>query len=202
MRRRGHSPEDEEDLTQGFFARLLEKEYVRRADPARGKFRSFLLAALNHFLVNEWARSMRQKRGGGCGLVPWDRESAEHRYRVEPVDQMTPEKVFDKQWAITLLERVLSRLREEQVAAGRERLFQEVKACLWGDKATAGYAELAKERLILIRDYGLDRVESVRRLASALAPYPAHGATVFKQHGANGPQRHDDTDTPAVPCWR
>ena len=143
IRRQGHSPEEAEDLTQGFFARLLEKDYVKLADPQRGKFRSFLLFALKNFLKNEWARATRQKRGGVSVPVSWDRESAEHRYGLEPVDQMTPETIFEKQWAIALLERVLVRLKGEQKEAGRERLFEEVKGWLWGDKGVMGYAELA-----------------------------------------------------------
>jgi RNA polymerase sigma-70 factor (ECF subfamily) len=143
VRRQGHSPVEAEDLTQSFFERLLEKDYVKLADPARGKFRSFLLSALKNSLTNEWVRARREKRGGGCIAVSWDRENAEQRYSMEPVDQMTPEKIFAKQWAISLLEHVLDRLKQEQVAGGRERLFEEVKGWLWGDKGTMGYAELA-----------------------------------------------------------
>jgi RNA polymerase sigma factor (sigma-70 family) len=143
VRRQGHSPEEAEDLTQDFFARLLEKEYVALADPARGKFRSFLLSALKNFLTNEWARSTRQKRGGGCALVSWDRASAEHRYEVGPADRLTPEKIFERQWALALLERVLGRLEQEQTAAGRRPFFDQVKGWLWGDRPPVGYAELA-----------------------------------------------------------
>ncbi len=143
VRREGHSPEEAEDLTQSFFQRLLQKDYVKLADPARGKFRSFLLSALKNFLKNEWARSTRQKRGGGCAPVNWDRQTAEHRYALALVDQLTPEKIFEKQWAITLLEHVLGRLQEEQIEAGRERFFEEVKGWLWGDKGEMAYAELA-----------------------------------------------------------
>lgn len=143
VRRQGHSPEEAEDLTQSFFERLLEKDYLRLADPERGRFRSFLLSALKNFLTNEWTRSTRQKRGGGCAPVSWDRESAEHRYGMEPVDRLTPEKIFEKQWAITVLEQVLGRLQQEEIAAGHECFFQEVKGWLWGDKGDTGYAELA-----------------------------------------------------------
>ncbi|HEY5914067.1 MAG TPA: sigma-70 family RNA polymerase sigma factor [Verrucomicrobiae bacterium] len=143
VRRQGHSPEEAEDLTQSFFERLIEKDYVKLADPERGKFRSFLLSALKNFLTNEWARSARQKRGGGYAAVRWDRNRAEQRYALEPVDQLTPERIFEKQWAITLLEQVLARLKQEQIEAGREGFFDEVKGWLWGDKGTTGYAELA-----------------------------------------------------------
>jgi RNA polymerase sigma factor (sigma-70 family) len=145
VRRRGHSPEEAEDLTQDFVARLLEKDYLRRADPARGKFRSFLLSALKNFLTNEWLKSTRQKRGGGCHWLSWDQASAERRCQMEPVDQLTPEKIFERQWAITLLGQVLDRLKQEQIKAGRERFFDEVKAWLWGDKGTMAYPELAAQ---------------------------------------------------------
>ncbi len=145
VRRQGRSPEEAEDLTQSFFERLLEKDYVKLADPERGRFRSFLVSALKNFLTDEWTRSTRQKRGGGCALLSWDRQSAEQRYAREPVDQMTPEKIFEKQWAIALLEQVLGRLEQEQVQAGREHLFQEVKGWLWGDKGTLAYADLAEQ---------------------------------------------------------
>lgn len=145
VRRQGHLPEEAEDLTQDFFARFLEKDYVRLANPERGKFRSFLLSALKNFLTNEWTRSKRQKRGGGYAPVSWDRESAEHRYGRALADQLTPEKIFEKQWAITLLEQVLGRLQQEQITAGRKRFFDEVKGWLWGQKGTLAYAELAGE---------------------------------------------------------
>lgn len=144
VRRQGHSPEDAEDLTQGFFAHLLRKEYVKLADPARGKFRSFLLAGLKHFVANEWARSTRLKRGGAEVPLSWDRERAEHRYGLGPTDHLTPEMIYEKQWAITLLEQVLARLKQEQIAAGREHLFNEVKGWLWGDKGGMACAELAR----------------------------------------------------------
>jgi RNA polymerase sigma factor (sigma-70 family) len=143
VRRRGHSPEEAEDLIQDFVARLLEKDYLRLADPARGKFRSFLLSALKNFLTNEWLKSTRQKRGGGCRWLSWDQASAERRCQMEPVDQLTPERIFERQWAITLLGQVLDRLRQEQIKAGREHFFEEVKGWLWGDKGTMAYAELA-----------------------------------------------------------
>lgn len=143
IRYQGHPPEEAEDLTQGFFARLIEKDYLRLADPSRGKFRSFLLSSLKHFLTNEWMRSMRQKRGSGYTLISWDRQNAEQRYGLEPVDELTPEKVFEKKWAIALLEHVLARLKQEQVELGRERLFEEVEGWLWGDRGAIGYTELA-----------------------------------------------------------
>lgn len=142
VRRQGHSPEEAEDLTQSFFERLLEKDYIKLADPERGKFRSFLLSALKNFLTNDWERSTQQKRGGGRLLISWDQASVERRYQMEPVDQLSPEKLYEKQWAMTLLEHVLARLREEQVAAGRELFFEGVKNRLWGDTSSTGYAEL------------------------------------------------------------
>ena len=110
VRRQGHSPHDAQDLTQEFFTRLLEKDYLGDVDRSKGKFRSFLLAALKHFLSKEWARAKTLKRGGGHTLVPLDALSAEDRYRREPEDNATPERLFERRWALTLLDQVLTRL--------------------------------------------------------------------------------------------
>jgi RNA polymerase sigma-70 factor (ECF subfamily) len=145
VRRQGHAPEDAQDLTQEFFARFLEKQYVHLADPARGKFRSFLLTALKHFLTNEWVRTRRQKRGGGQPVLAWDQQTAEYRYQREPVDELTPEKIIEKRWAVTLLEQVLAHLREEQVAAGHGPIFEAIKAVLWGEQGLVAYAQLGAQ---------------------------------------------------------
>src|SRR4051812_5519482 len=113
LRGRGHSAEDAEDLTQAFFARVFEKETFRQADPARGKFRSFLLTALKNFAVNEHDRHTAQKRGGGVPVVSLEFEGAEGRYQREPSTAETPERIFDRTWALTLLDRVMSRLADE-----------------------------------------------------------------------------------------
>ena len=125
VRRRGLSSEDAEDLVQGFFARLIEKDYLKKVDSERGKFRSFLLTALKGFLANEWDRANCQKRGGGRQIVSLDAKTTESRYVAEPMDEATPEKAFERRWAITVLDQVLNRLEAEFSDAGKGRLFDE-----------------------------------------------------------------------------
>src|SRR5678815_4295480 len=108
VRRSGQSPHDAQDLTQEFFARLLEKKYLRLADPDRGKFRAFLLKSLKHFLVNEWEKARSQKRGGGQVMIPVDVHTAETRYAAEPTQELTLDEVYEKRWAATLIEAVLA----------------------------------------------------------------------------------------------
>lgn len=145
VRRKGHSPEDAEDLVQDFFARLLEKRYLANADRGRGKFRSFLLTSLQHFLVNEWRKLQASKRGGGaCGLS-WDEEQTEGRYLAEHAEAYTPEKLFEKRWAMALLDQVLHRLKAEYAAAGKETQFERLKLSLWGEKTESPYAELSAQ---------------------------------------------------------
>src|SRR2546428_1400203 len=108
VRRKGHSPHDAQDLTQGFFARLLEKNYVARADRERGRFRTYLLAALTHFLADEWDKARRLKRGGSREIISFDAASAEEHYRLEPVDQLDAAKLYERRWGTTLFDRVLA----------------------------------------------------------------------------------------------
>jgi RNA polymerase sigma-70 factor (ECF subfamily) len=143
VRRRGHSPHDAQDLTQEFFARLLEKNYLAGVDRAKGRFRSFLLGAVKHFLANEWDKARAQKRGGGKSPVPIDFSSAETSFGVEPADQWTAEKIFDRRWALALLELVLRRLREEHVRDGKEKLFEQLKPTLTEASRSISYAEIA-----------------------------------------------------------
>jgi len=143
VRRRGHSPEDAQDLTQAFFERLLEKNWVGDADQNRGRFRSFLLSAMNHFLSDEWDKARAQKRGGGVPLVPLQFDTAETRYGVEPSDPVTPERSFERRWALTVLEEVLSRLQAEYEQEGKAELFAALHPCLVGERAAQPYAELA-----------------------------------------------------------
>jgi len=143
VRRRGHEPHDAQDLTQEFFARLLAKDFLRAVDRSKGKFRSFLLAALEHFLANEWRRARAQKRGGGVAFISLDDTSTENRYQQLPSSALSPERIFEQQWAMTLLQQVVSRLREEFVSSGKGALFSEIKIFLTGDKRAGGYAELA-----------------------------------------------------------
>jgi len=143
VRRRGYHAHDAEDLIQGFFTYLLSGDDLARLDPAQGRFRSFLLACLNHFLANEWRQSHRLKRGGNRVLLSLDTTDAEARYGMEPTNEMTPEKVFEYQWAVTLLDQALTRLRIEYEHKGKQALFDRLKGFLVGDKTTPHYADLA-----------------------------------------------------------
>jgi RNA polymerase sigma-70 factor (ECF subfamily) len=150
VRRRGYSPEDAQDLTQSFFANLLAKDALGRADRNRGRFRTFLLAALENFLANAWDRSLAQKRGGGRTIVSWDEVDAEGRYLIEPVDEVTPERIFEKRWAATLLELVLQRMREEFLVSGKAELFDALKPHLWSEGPVTNYAQLAAQLNVTI----------------------------------------------------
>src|SRR5262249_20695739 len=145
IRRRGRNPQDAQDLTQEFFARLLERNWLARADRNRGRFRTFLLASLGHFLANEWDRSHAQKRGGAVQIVPLQLDSAETRYGQEPPDPTTPEQIYERRWALALLETVLQRLSHECRAQGKALLFEALKPCLIGDRENQPYAVLATQ---------------------------------------------------------
>lgn len=143
VRRRGSNSHDAEDLTQGFFAHLLPSSFLANADRERGRFRSFLLTALNHFLADEWDRLNTQKRGGGQQIISLEVESAETRYQMEPADNLTPEKVYEQRWAKTLLSNVIERLRKEYEADGNGPLFASLKSSLTKARAAVPYPELA-----------------------------------------------------------
>jgi len=143
VRRRGYQAPDAQDLTQEFFARLLRQNWLAQADRERGRFRTFLLAALSHFLANEWDKARAQKRGGAVEMVPLQLDSAETRYGQEPADPLTPEQCFERRWALALLDEVLNRLRAEHVAAGTIAMFDALKPCLVGDRQAQPYAALA-----------------------------------------------------------
>ena len=143
VRRRGYEPLDAQDLTQEFFARLLEHNWLAQADRARGRFRTFLLSALSHFLANEWHKARAQKRGGAVQFVPVQLDTAETRYGQEPVDRLTPEQCYERRWALALLDNVLERLREECAAEGKSKLYEALSACLVGGRQTQPYAALA-----------------------------------------------------------
>jgi RNA polymerase sigma-70 factor (ECF subfamily) len=130
VRRRGHRPDDAQDLTQAFFARLLEKNVVHAADPARGRFRAFLLGSLKNFLANEWDREHAQKRGGGKVPISLDFQAADERFSREPADASTPEREYERNWALAVLERALSRLEAEYAKRGRQKLFARLKPAL------------------------------------------------------------------------
>ncbi len=141
--RRGHSPEDAKDLTQGFFARLLEKDWLRAADATKGRFRTFLLTAVSRFLANERERADALKRGGGQAPLSLNVPEAEPGGVPEPADGATPEAVFERRWAETLLNRVLERLRAEFDGGGRAGRFEELKSFLTDDRGERSYAEVA-----------------------------------------------------------
>jgi RNA polymerase sigma-70 factor (ECF subfamily) len=143
VRRRGHTKEDAEDLTQAFFARFLEKNYLEGLSAERGRFRAFLLASLKHFLANEWDKSQRQKRGGGATHLSLDWLSGETKFQLADTTEPSPDKVFDREWALALLERVITRLQEECTADGREKTFEQLKSLLTTDKTTISYPQAA-----------------------------------------------------------
>ena len=143
VRRRGYAAADAQDLTQAFFATLLEKEYLRAADRERGRFRSFLLTALKRFLVKEWDRAHAQKRGGTHKGISLDVRSGETRYSQEPSHDWTPERIYERRWALTLLDQVMARLRRRYVADGKGDLFDLLKAFLTGESGAPPYSEVA-----------------------------------------------------------
>jgi RNA polymerase sigma-70 factor (ECF subfamily) len=143
VRRRGHTAHDAQDLTQEFFAHLLGRQSLAGANPGRGRFRSFLLTALNHFLINEWAKARTQKRGGGTPLLSLDLAAAEERFDLEPADPASPEKIFERQWALTLLNQVLNQLEAEYRREGKSEWFNTLQQTLAGRSESQPYAELA-----------------------------------------------------------
>lgn len=144
VRRRGHSAHDAQDLTQAFFEQLLRRQSLASADPERGRFRSFLLAAMNHFLVSEWKKSVAQKRGGGAENLSLDWAAAEQRFDLEPATTVAPDRIFERQWALTLLDEVLNRLEREYGAEDKAALFAALKETLMGQRESQPYAELAQ----------------------------------------------------------
>jgi RNA polymerase sigma factor (sigma-70 family) len=145
VRRQGYDVPDAQDLTQEFFARFLDKKYIQRADPERGRFRSFLLACLKNFLANEWDRARTVKRGAAFKTISWDEHLAENQFIAEPANGASPDEAFEKRWAGMLLEQVLVRLREEFTAAGKSETFNPLKQFLWGAESSISYADLSKQ---------------------------------------------------------
>jgi RNA polymerase sigma factor (sigma-70 family) len=144
VRRLGHSPHDAQDLTQEYFARLLAGNWLAGVDRSKGRFRSFLLASLKHFLANEWDKARARKRGGGQTVMSLDAAAAEKRYALEPAAGTSPDKLFDQRWALALLDQVLSRLRQHYATAGKTELFDQLKDCLLGERGSVPYAELGR----------------------------------------------------------
>jgi RNA polymerase sigma factor (sigma-70 family) len=146
VRRRGYGHEDAQDLTQGFLLQLLERESFARTDASKGRFRSFLLASLNYFLSDQRDRAAAQKRGGGRPTISFmDARDADERYRLEPVDDRSPDKLFERRWALTLLDRVLARLEQEFREGGKMELFQRLRTFLVAGTGEGSYAEVGAE---------------------------------------------------------
>jgi RNA polymerase sigma-70 factor (ECF subfamily) len=145
VRRTGYASHDAEELTQGFFTQLIEKEYLKDVDRQRGKFRSFLLAAMKHYLSKERERARAQKRGGGRVPISLDFRDAEHRYKLEPADELTPERVYERRWALTLLDHVLERLQHDFAETGKLNVFERLKEYLTGKQGLPPYHKVAEE---------------------------------------------------------
>jgi RNA polymerase sigma-70 factor (ECF subfamily) len=143
VRRRGYSPEDAQDLTQSFFAQLLRRNAVTQVDRQRGKFRTFLLASLNNFLTDQWDQAHRVKRGGGETTLSFDAVTAEERCGLEPADVADPAKLFERRWAVTLLEHCLTLLEEEMMTKGQRPLFEALRPFLVGEPSDQTYSQLA-----------------------------------------------------------
>jgi len=144
LRRQGRSPQDAQDLTQSFFAFLLEQQAFRQVHPDKGRFRSFLLASLKHFLANEWDKARALKRGGQFRMVSLDDEEGEARFAQEPSHDLTPDKAFEQSWALALFQAVLGQLREEYAAESKAALYDTLHPYLTEEKARAPYAETAR----------------------------------------------------------
>jgi RNA polymerase sigma factor (sigma-70 family) len=143
VRRRGYTPEDAKDLTQEFFWQLLSKNYLDQAKREKGRFRSFLLASMTHFLSNEWDRMRAQKRGGLCERVPWQEVDWESQYQPQVLPELSADRSYERQWALTLVNQVLQKLREEW--SGKERMFDLISAFLSGERPTTSYIQVASQ---------------------------------------------------------
>jgi DNA-directed RNA polymerase specialized sigma24 family protein len=178
VRRKGHAPEDAQDLTQGFFARLIEKGGLGDADRSRGRFRTFLLTACQHYLANEYDRAMTAKRGGGTKPVPIDAAVAERRYERAFAHHETPERVYDRQWCLTLLDGVFEALRADYAESGRAELFDRLKDFVNADEDVGTHADAARDlnttagavKVAVHRMRKRFREELLRRVADTLGP--------------------------------
>lgn len=145
LRRQNHDRHNAQDLTQAFFAHLLDKGRLQGVNPAKGKFRSFLIASLKNFLTNEWVKRQTLKRGGQFTFIPLDVENGEARYHLEPFHELTPDKAFERTWALATLDAVRRRLQDEYTADGKAELFGTLQPYLSGDKGATPYAEAANQ---------------------------------------------------------
>ena len=144
VRRRGHTSEEAQDLTQEFFSQLIAKDHCRQADRSKGRFRGFLLSRLDFFLAREWKRARRQKRGGQFTFISIDAAPPEERHPLEPADHETPERKFLRQWGLSVLKQAMNALQRECEANGKELLFREAKSLISGERHSAAYAEISK----------------------------------------------------------
>jgi RNA polymerase sigma factor (sigma-70 family) len=160
VRRRGHNKQDAEDSVQEFFARFLAKNYLAGLSVERGRFRAFLLASLKHFLINEWKKSQRLKRGGGGKNLSLDWQTADTQFQVAATNEPSPDKAFDREWALALLAKVIGRLQKECEADGKAKLFGQLKMFLMAGKSETAQSEIAK---VLGMEEGAVRV-AVHRL--------------------------------------
>jgi RNA polymerase sigma-70 factor (ECF subfamily) len=183
VRRQGHSPPDAQDLTQEFFARLLEKNYLQAADRQKGRFRTFLLIVLKRFLANEWDKAKAQKRGGGQQPMLFDTNLAEQRYLGEGASDLSPDRVYERQWAFTLVDRAMRHLREAYCSEGNQREFEALKPCLTADRGEIAYADLAS---------GLGMSEGAARVA--VHRMRKRFRTVFREEVAQTVAAADDID--------
>jgi RNA polymerase sigma-70 factor (ECF subfamily) len=145
LRRRGYRKDQAEDYTQAFFAHLLEKHGLQHVKPSKYRFRSYLLAALNNFLITDWRRERALSRGGGKRFVSLEVEDAEHRYSLEPTDALSPERLFDRSWALAVIHRSLEALRSEYESAGKQKLFERLKGHITQEQYAGTYAEVAAD---------------------------------------------------------
>ena len=145
VRRQGHGAEEALDLTQAYFIELLEKDYLKNVEPSLGRFRAFLKVSVKHFLSKERDKASALKRGGQTTILSFDAEDAEARYRHEPVEELTPEDVFERRWAITLLEHVFDELQQEFAQADKEDEFEKFKGFLVGEEPKIPYRQAAEE---------------------------------------------------------
>ena len=145
VRQLGNDPEQAQDLTQAYFVRLLEKDFLRDVEPSAGRFRSFLMVTMKHYLSNERQKEQALKRGGGTIKLSLDSQEAEDRYRFEPVDRLTPEEVYERRWALTVVGRVLAKIQQEYAAAGRGDRFEALKGYLKGEEPRVHYRKVAEQ---------------------------------------------------------
>lgn len=145
LRRRGYDRHQAEDYTQGFFTRLLEKHGLRPADPKLGKFRWYILGALKHFVADERDRARALKRGGGRKVLSLDFENAENQYALEPADELSPEKLFERSWALTMLKKAMSRLEAESAGLKKKKVFEHLVVYLAPTEKTAPYRDVAEK---------------------------------------------------------